>query len=195
MPEGTSIPRATAFNRYNVDMFFDQYEGIITRPNFKLEPHRIWNLDETGVKTVQGTSKILSEKGQNQVEEMTSAERGGLVTMCCCVNAIGAALPPAYIFPRVNFRDHMLTCAPNVSMGLATPSGWMNSELFPLVLKHFIKHMNVSKDNPAILVMDNHESHVTLETIDVARENGHPQFTSPLQPQDATIGCQRLWTI
>ena len=102
----------------------------------------------------------------------TSVERGVLVTMCCCVNAVGAALQPAYIFPRVNFRDHMLTGAPNGSLGLATSSGWMNSELFVVVLKHFIKHMNVSPDNPAILVMDNHESHLTLATIDTARENG-----------------------
>ena len=29
MPEATSIARATAFNRYNVDMFFDQYKRII----------------------------------------------------------------------------------------------------------------------------------------------------------------------
>ena len=193
MPEATTIARATAFNHYNVDMFFDQYESIITRPNFKLKPHRIWNLDETGVKTVQGTSKIRSEKGLKQVPQITWDEGRVLVTMCCCVSAIGAALPPAYIFPRVNFRDHMLTGAPNGSLGLATPSGWMNSELFPIVLKHFIKHMNVSKDNPAIIVMDNHESHVTLETIDLARENGlvilsfPPRCSHRMQPLDVSV--------
>ena len=117
MPEATSIARATAFNRYNVNMFFDNYESILTRPNVMLEPHWIWNLDETGVKTVQGTSKVLSEKGIKQVGQLTSAERGVLVTMCCCVNAVGAALPPAYIFPRVNFGDHMLTGAPNILGG------------------------------------------------------------------------------
>ena len=53
--------------------------------------------------------------------------------------------------------------------------------------------MNVSKDNPAILVMDNHESHVTLETIDVARENGlvilsfPPHCSHRMQPLDVSI--------
>ena len=193
MPEATSIARATAFNRYNVDMFFNHYNSIINRPNFQLEPRLIWNLDETGVNTVQGTSKILSEKGLKQVGQITSAERGVLITMCCCVSAVGATLPPAYIFPRVNFGDHMLNGAPNGSLGLATPSGWMNCELFVVVLKHFIKHMNVSKNNPAILVMDNHESHVTLQTIDTARENGliilsfPPHCSHRMQPLDVSI--------
>jgi len=57
-------------------------------------------------------------------------------------------------------------------VGFATPSGLMNSALFAVALKHFITHMNVAKDKPAILVMDKHESHVTLETMVAARENG-----------------------
>ncbi|GFO40973.1 hypothetical protein PoB_006747800 [Plakobranchus ocellatus] len=45
--------------------------------------------------------------------------------------------------------------------------------LFPQVLKHFLNLnlMNVSKDIPGILHMDNHHSHTTLEVIDMAREN------------------------
>ena len=87
----------------------------------------------------------------------------------------------------------MLTGAPNGSLGLGRGKSGMNSELFPLVLKHFIKHMNVSKDNPAILVKDNHESHDTLETIDLARGNGlvilsfPPHCSHRMQPLDVSI--------
>ena len=139
----------------------------------------------------------MSEKGLKQVGQLSSTERGVLVTMCCCVNAIGTALAPAYIFPRVN----VLTGAPNGSLGLATPSGWMNSELFPIVLKHFIKHMNVSTDNPAILVMDSREIRVTLESIDAAKGNGlvilsfPPHCSHRMQPLDISIygPCKRYY--
>ena len=87
----------------------------------------------------------------------------------------------------------MLNGAPNGSLGLATPSGWMNCELFVVVLKHFIKHMNVFQNNPAIIVMDNHESHVTLQTIDTVREHGliilsfPPHCSHRMQPLDVSI--------
>ena len=69
---------------------------------------------------------------------------------------------PSFIFAIVNCRDHMMEGAPNGSQVLVTPSGWMTSELFHEVFKHFIKHINVSKNNPAVLVLDNHDSHLRL---------------------------------
>jgi len=59
---------------------------------------------------------------------MTSDERGTLVTICCAVNAIGNAVPPLFVFPRVNFKQHMLTGAPVGSVGVANASGWMTAD-------------------------------------------------------------------
>lgn len=97
------------------------------------------------------------------------------------------------IFPRVHFKDFMIKGAPSGTLGLAVQSGWMNSEVFPLALKHFIKHIGCSKDNPAILFMDNHESHLSLEVIDAARDHGLSIITFPphtshkLQPLDVSV--------
>lgn len=65
----------------------------------------------------------------------------------------------------------MLAGAPPGTLGLASPSIWINSELFPYVMKTFIQHSGSSKENPTILIIDNHESHLTIENLNLAKDN------------------------
>ena len=118
-----------------VDLFFALLREAFAKQKF--EANVVYNLDESGITTVQSVPKVIAEKGTKQVGQITAQERGTLVTECCCANAAGQALPPAMIFPRVNFKDYMLEGAPASTLGSAT--GWMNAKLFPQVLAHFIK--------------------------------------------------------
>ena len=47
-PEGTSINRATAFNKIAVEKFFNNLE-----PFLAVDPSRIYNVDETEILTLQ----------------------------------------------------------------------------------------------------------------------------------------------
>ena len=134
-PESTSKARAMVFNKVNVYSFFENVKQVLDK-----HANNIWNLNETGLTTVTKPAQILAEKGTKQVGRIASAKRGENVTMCCCINAIGNSL-----LPRANFKQHMLKGAPRESLGLANCSGWMNSDLFPQVLTHFIHFMGASK--------------------------------------------------
>lgn len=192
-PEGCSLSRATSFNRHNVTMFFENLKNIYARTDHFADGSRIYNLDETSTMTVQKPQKVLAVKGIKQVNKVTSGERGVLVTTCCIINATGQYLPPAMVFPRTHFKEHMLRGAPAGALGLAAPSGWMNAELFVEVMKHFIKFSHSSKDNPALLIYDNHESHLSITVLNLAKENGvtvltvPPHSTNKLQPLDVGV--------
>jgi hypothetical protein len=95
-----------------------------------------------------------------QVGSVTSGERGINVTMIVAVNAIGNHVPPMLIFPRVHFKNHMLSGAPTASIGGANPTGWSKENLFIDYLKHFIACEKPCKEDPALPILDNHESHL-----------------------------------
>ncbi|KAI4828179.1 hypothetical protein KUCAC02_022291 [Chaenocephalus aceratus] len=107
-----------------------------------------------------------------------------------------------FMFPRVRFKDSLLNGSPAGSIGHCTKSGWMNEDAFLIFLKHFIRHTNCSTDHPVLLILDNHESHISLKSVTIAKENGVIMLTLPphtshrLQPLDKTVyGPLKTYTI
>ncbi|KAJ8939993.1 hypothetical protein NQ314_010933 [Rhamnusium bicolor] len=97
-PEATNLSRSTAFNKHNINTFFQKLSDLRERYNFPSS--NIYNCDETGCTTVHKPPKILAKKGQKQ-------------------------------------------------------------------------------ENPCLLLLDNHQSHVNLDVIKSAKENGVHLFTFP----------------
>lgn len=190
-PEPTSLARSTAFNQVNVKSFFKNYKEILSRRPFS--PEQIWNIDETGISTVHVPPKIISPKGVKQVGQMTSGERGQNVTLIAAINALGNAIPPMMIFPRVHFKANMIKGCPVGTIGKANPSGWSNSDLFFEFMQHLKNHVNATPDKQIIILLDNHDSHISIPTIDYCKENGiilltfHPHTSHKMQPLDRTV--------
>ncbi|KAJ4430816.1 hypothetical protein ANN_19407 [Periplaneta americana] len=80
-PEATSINCVPAFNRNEIQDFFSNLETVISK--YKIPATRMYNVDETGISTVQTPSRIISLKGMKQVGSVTSWERGRNITVYC----------------------------------------------------------------------------------------------------------------
>ncbi|XP_066583775.1 tigger transposable element-derived protein 6-like [Prorops nasuta] len=191
IPEATSLSRATSFNKTNIDNFFTKLTSIIDK--YKLTPSHIWNVDETGVTTVQKPRKIIATKGAKQVGSVTSAERGSLVTVCVAVNATGNSVPCMFIFPRIRYRDYFIRDGPPGCIGAGNKSGWMTEIEFELFLNHFIDHVKPSISNPVLLLLDNHCSHLSISVVEKAKNNNiillsfPPHCSHKLQPLDVSV--------
>ncbi|KAL1448681.1 hypothetical protein WDU94_000557 [Cyamophila willieti] len=115
--------------------------------------------------------KIVTPKGTKKLNSATSAERGTLATGLFTINASGNSIPPFYILPHKTFKPYMLYGAPPGSKGGTFPTGWMTGENFSIFMSHFKDHAKLTPDSPVLLLFDNHKYHITVESLNYAKEN------------------------
>ena len=97
--------------------------------------------------TVTKLSKVISQRGASQIGQVTSRDRGELITQVGIIGASGVALPPIWVFPRARQNpERMLRGLSSGPIALAHKSGWMTSENFIHVLTFFVKFTRCSKE-------------------------------------------------
>ncbi|XP_030753191.1 uncharacterized protein LOC115880193 [Sitophilus oryzae] len=162
-PEATSMSRISDFSRAKVQRFFDLLQEAQLKYQFK--PDSIFNLDETGVTVVQNPKNNNSAKGKKAI----------------------------LIYKRVRLNPHLLTGAIPGTIGIPSPTGWIDTDIYFKVAEHFIKSVRASKDNPTLLIVDGHSSHKSVKAVNLCREHGivvitlPPHCTNRLQPLDLTV--------
>lgn len=191
-PEGTSLNRISAFNEEEIKLFFSNLQNVMDR--FKFEPSQIYNMDETGVTTVQkNCPKIYGPKGMKRIGAAISAERGRTITAVFAVNVAGSYIPPMLIYPRKRMTPQLQKNGPMGCSYKCSKNGWINAELFSDWLIHFQKYAKPTQTDPVLLILDNHSSHISIESYEFCRNNfihmvSLPPHTSHrLQPLDLTF--------
>jgi DDE superfamily endonuclease len=78
-------------------------------------------------------------------------------------------------------------------VGHPNATGWMTNENFCEFIRHFVKHAKPSVEQPVLLILDNHQSHINFDLIKYAKENHvtllsfPPHCSHKLQPLDVSV--------
>ncbi|XP_055637195.1 uncharacterized protein LOC129775934 isoform X2 [Toxorhynchites rutilus septentrionalis] len=147
------IKRGKTLNRESVVQFFNRLELIYSEHAYP--PSRIWNVDDTGVRTVKKLKKRMAAKDvRRHASKLISSEVGVTTTVMMAMSASGQFLPPFFIFPCEQMDDELKLGAPSGSAFTCNISGWITLDTFSLWFDHFLLHANPTADNPVLLVLD-----------------------------------------
>ncbi|XP_033749086.1 uncharacterized protein LOC117333772 [Pecten maximus] len=190
-PQVRDRGRTRMSNKTVMDNFFKKYEETLDNLGLRTKPGLIYNCDETGFVDKQGnTRKVIGEKGRPCIQQQVHTIDH--VTAHMCASGEGTMLPTFLIYqkslPHRPYREDV----PRSWMFGVSESGYMDTDLFQIWFKNiFLKYC--SKERPVLLLLDNHDSHISIPVIDMARAErveilAFPAHTTHLlQPLDVNI--------
>ncbi|MCO5552272.1 hypothetical protein L7F22_005784 [Adiantum nelumboides] len=191
--ESLDQSRATRFRPEIVKSLHDNLHSSYEK--HKYPPSNIWNANEIGFQGSRDKGmKILARKGAKAVYNVTCDSREWM-TVLCCVNAAGQAIPSYYIFNGSRIiGNYIQNCEVGAAMAVQKKA-WMTGEIFQAWLEHFDKAITklVGKESRHLLILDGHGSHVSLEVVEKARDWGIDLITllahtsHKLQPLDVSV--------
>jgi hypothetical protein len=211
--QGLEVNRAKNLCPQNVASLYGNLQILYAQHCYP--PDHIWNCDESGAQAGRngGGTLVFAKKGSKSVHSIIPDQREWL-SVLACVNAAGGYIPHFYIFRGKRMRrNYIARCEPGATMAMQAKA-WMIGFLFSSWIAHFVEALEsrgrISPTNRHLLILDGHNSHVTLDVVYKAKQNGLDLLTLPshtshcLQPLDCSVfrpfkcafrGYRDAWTL
>ena len=174
-----------------VDSHFQLLKETLEQHDLLNKPSHIFNVDESGMEMDNVTGKVVVNRKTKHTYQESSGDREH-ITVNVCASASGQVLPPMIIFEQCFPSGDYSKLGPPECLYAKSPNGYMDGELFHKWFKNiflpYTAHLR-----PAMLILDGHSSHLTIDIIDLARENNvilfclPPHTTHLLQPLDVSV--------
>lgn len=193
--QGLDTGKARNLCKDSVQSLYSNLEFLYSKHAY--DANHIWNVDESGAQARRnGGGMVIARTGSKNVHSIIPDQREWL-SIVACVNAAGHTIPNFYILKGVQFRRNFIDrCEDKATMAMARKT-WMSGPLFYTWLSHFIARVkesfDLSQTSRHLLILDGHNSHVTLEVIHKASQAGIDMVTLPshtshaLQPLDVSV--------
>ena len=135
-----SMIRAKAVSREVIENYFNNLEQILNKYELSDKPHRIFNVDETGISPEHSPPSIVGPRGTT-VPAITSVTFGTTTVISSC-NATGQSVPPFFVFKGKRASEDLLSGALPGTGSTMSATGWSNSLIFHEYIKtHLSKHI------------------------------------------------------
>lgn len=190
-PDKLDRRRRQMSKKSTMDKHFDLLKEVLIKSDLLDKPSHIFNVDETGMEMDALNGKVVVDRNTRHAYQESRGDREHITVNVCC-SASALILPPMIIFAKCFPSGHYSKCGPDECLYAKSPSGYMDGELFKSWFTTvFLPH--TAHLRPALLILDGHGSHLTIDIIDLARQNNvilyclPPHTTHLLQPLDVSV--------
>lgn len=203
-PELVTSSRAKDLSEETIDQFFDMVKHVYEENNLFDKPNCIFNCDETGFNTDEKAKGCFFRRGVNFTPILNPSGGKAMYTVLFSGSAYGKIMPPFVVYKGKYLHNGWCTGGPTGTQYAVSPSGWMEDNVFENWLQDaFVpyKIKEVGDNQPVVLFMDGHASHLTYTTVNCAKSNNiiliclPPNSSHALQPLDVAYfsPLKKVW--
>ena len=190
--EYLSRVRSVAMRKQNMDLYFNKLEALYERhPIWKRLRYLIFNLDETCLHCDRTDCRVyVGVEKKNAYKIVADGTKLAFTLLVCC-NAAGDHLPPFVLYKAKTLDKSWMEGGVEGACYGVSKSGWMFDINFEGWIRGiFVPYVQQNCDgNPVLLTYDGHNSHITHNTICLARDNN---ITILCLPPNSSHACQPL---
>ena len=173
-PEQLKKTRGRSIQKEIIDAWFELVKTILEDAGVLNNPDRLYNVDEYGFPLDPSRINVLCERNISHLYRIIGGRQR--LNICISSNEFAAEMDDWWS------PEHTVQCI----------KGWMDGTVFLDWFKNlFLKE--IPPERPVVLVFDGHGSHISLEIVKTARENGviilklPPNTTHVLKPLDVGV--------
>ena len=175
-----------------INAYFDVLEETLRDHKLFDRPHLIFNCDEAAIILNKSAARVLVPRKSKHAHTIGNANTQH-VSVLCCVNAAGTALPPMLVFAKGLPSGRRFQHEGPVNAAYChTDSGLVNQTIYTQWFeKVFLRY--APSERPLLLLQDGASAHLSPHLIDAAIKNDvillcfPPKLTHILQPCDVGI--------
>ena len=191
-PDALDRGRAALGNVGALRDYFKLLKETIESNKLEDSPERIYNCDEAALYLNKSAGQRVIVPARMRHSHSVSIATNEHVSVHCCVNAAGHAIPPMLIFSKNLPGGAYHRNGPiNASYG-SSESGFMDQKMYELWFeKTFLAH--AVPERPLLLIQDGASAHLSINLIRSAIENNvillclPPKTTHITQPLDVAV--------
>ena len=172
--QGLEVARARSLCPATVETLYGNLENLYVTHNYP--PGHIWNCDESDMQAGRSRGAIVLARRRSRFVHSIELDQREHLSVFSCINAARGHISNFYILKGIYFcEDYIANWEEGAVMGMQ-PNAWMTRWLFESWISHFIECVKrgpgIDLNKRHVLILDGHNSHVTLEVVRISMESG-----------------------